>query len=227
MTLSVKREEGNGRVQARSEGQGTARYTEDPSRFKRMAEALEMHLAGRTYPEIAAHFGVHRETARRYVLDARKQWPPGKASMEELRERESAKLDRLEKRAWKILENPPIAYGVNSAKIVYGPDGEPLRDTAKVLSAIERILSISKRRCALFGMDTPVETKASVHISSELDGQIAGYLATLSAAGRNDEIVTALLETFTETARPRALAASPGVGWTPDDSAGDQGEADG
>jgi hypothetical protein len=224
VTLDIKREEGNGRVQVKSAGQGTSRYTEDPSRFQRMAEALEMHLAGQTYPEIGAHFGVHSETARRWVLDARKQWPPGKESMEELRQRESAKLDRLEKKAWEIIADPPICFGANSAKIVYDPaTGEPLRDVGKVLSAMEKLISISRRRSALFGLDEPVESKASLHVTSELDGQIAGYLTALSAAGQNDAIVTALIETYVE--RPRALAAPPVARWTPDADDGGQGEA--
>lgn len=209
MTFSVKRE--GGKVQARSEGQGTGRYTEDPERFQRMAEALEMRIGGATFAEIAGHFGVHYETARRWVLDARKAWPMAQENADEMRERENAKLDRLEKKAWKIIENAPIAWGGSSARIPIDPKtGEPLRDTGKVLSAMDKLIAISRRRAGLNGLDVPVESKASIRVSSELDGDIARYLGSLRAAGEADYVVGALIESLIETA-PRAI----GAGWNP------------
>lgn len=70
---------------------------------------------------------------------------------EDLVKRSVARLDKLYREAWTVVETEHIA--VSHGRVVYGPDGEPLKDHAPVLQAIDRLLRIEERLAKLLGLD--------------------------------------------------------------------------
>lgn len=205
-------------------------FIKDPRNLTRDAEALRMRAEdGATYPEIVAALGmknpIDAQRAVKRAIDQR--WPRSQEHADAVRAEENRKLDEAERKVWDVLDDPPFSYGSSGKVVIHPLTGEPQRDGSAVLRAVGQLVNISRRRAAMNGIDIPVEQRASLHVTTDIDREIGGYLATLSAAGRNDAIVASLIETFAETARPRALAASPGVQWSPAADAGGQGEADG
>jgi hypothetical protein len=71
-----------------------------------------------------------------------------------VRERELYSLDIAEAKLWEILDRFHYVKG-EKGMVMYSPDGEPLRDSAPEMAAIERIVKIHERRARLLGIDAP------------------------------------------------------------------------
>ena len=120
----------------------------------RRRKALEMALAGASYEQIARECGwKNRSSACRAVEAAMQEWAPISAEdVRTLRDRELARLDRLQNAHW-----------MNA-----------LRGDSR---ATELCLRISDRRARLLGLDAPVKVDAVV--KSGLDAEIDELLALM------------------------------------------------
>lgn len=146
----------------------------------RRERLIEMRRDGRSWSDIANALGYDGPgsacTDLRRVLEQRKEQLA--ISLDQHRQLELEKLDRLERAAITVLETKHVH--VSGGKVVRdGGDeetvGEPLYDDGPVLQAIETLRRLSERRAKLLGIDAPtkVETdgKLTVVVESN-DGQI-------------------------------------------------------
>jgi hypothetical protein len=83
---------------------------------------------------------------------------------------EMQKLDEAEMEVWKVLKMTHWAY-TNRGDLVYGPDGEPQKDSRIILEAIDRLLKIAERRAKLMGLDAPM--RAEVLTIDSIDAEIS------------------------------------------------------
>jgi len=120
----------------------------DPDAVERRNTALDMRSRGYSYTDIAKALGVSRSTAHKYVTtELDKIREETRASAEQVRGLELARLDRLWRRAEDLLES----------------DDD---DGAKAIGAALRIM---ERRARLLGLDAQVEQVAgSVTLTVEV-----------------------------------------------------------
>lgn len=122
-------------------------------RAEREVAALKLRQQGRTYSEIGEALGCSAPTVLRAVRKSL-----GRLASENTSEAQSllalelSRLDELYRAAYEVLEavHPLVSGGA----VVYH-EGEVLTDTGPTLRAIDRLLRISERRCALLGLNTP------------------------------------------------------------------------
>lgn len=121
---------------------------------EKQRKALEMALAGASYDKIAQECGwKNRSSAFRAVERAMKDWAPvDNDDVRTLRERELARLDRLQSAHW-------------------------MRALQGDSRSTELCLRISDRRSKLLGLDMP--TKIDATVKSEMDAEIDELLALL------------------------------------------------
>jgi hypothetical protein len=137
---------------------------------QRRARAIQLRIKGTTWDDIATELGYSgRGEAHNDVKRALEERSKDLAdSADELRLIETANLDRLAVEAWKVLERyHPL---VQSGKVVVDLSDRPLEDDGPVLAAIDRLLKISARRAALWGLDSPVRVEASGEVRYEIVG---------------------------------------------------------
>lgn len=123
---------------------------------ERQRRALEMALAGASYSQIAEACGWRNKgTAYTAVQKALAEWAPvDHSAIESLRDRELARLDRLQNAQWM----------------------SAMRGDSR---SAETCLRVIDRRCALLGLDAP--KKVSVGVTTELDSEIEQMLKLLPA----------------------------------------------
>lgn len=107
----------------------------------RRVEALSLRLAGLTYEQIGERLGISKEGARNLINRTLQQAENLAAA--ELRELETARLDRAQAAIWtRVLEGD--------------------------LRAVDTFLRISRRRSDLLGLDAPTEINLKVGIKDEM-----------------------------------------------------------
>lgn len=122
-------------------------------RAAREVAALKLRQGGHTYREIGQQLGCGTVTALRYVQNSLARLAQENAAETQgLVALELARLDELYVAAHAVLEavHPLVSGGA----VVYH-EGAVLTDTGPVLRAIDRLVRISERRCALLGLNTP------------------------------------------------------------------------
>lgn len=118
-------------------------------------QVIELRRAGMTFADIAATLKVSPEMARNSFRSGLKRIAL-EAGVEELRNIESDRLDRLQRAAW--------------AKALQGD-----------LPAIHTVLRIMERRARLFGLDAPIQVAATVeHLDpTVIDSEVARLVGML------------------------------------------------
>jgi hypothetical protein len=145
--------------------------------LERDNRALKLRRQGAPYSAIAAEIGWKSASAAHDAVCRALNREPSE-DREQLRKLEVARLDGLERVAWKVLERfhyVVITSGPHAGDIVYSPpeDGsEPLIDSAPVLGAIDRLLRISRERRALLGLDAPRKAQVTVITEDAVDAAI-------------------------------------------------------
>lgn len=139
-------------------------------RAEREVLALKLRQGGRTYLEIGAELGCSAPTALRCVQKSLGRLAKqNTAETQGLLALELARLDALSVEAYKVLEaEHPLTSG--GAVVEHG--GQVLTDHGPVLRAIDRLLKISERRCALLGLNAPERETGA--------GDIIGALAAFA-----------------------------------------------
>lgn len=156
--------------------------------LERRTRVLAMRIEGHGNHEIAAALGITEQLASkdyRAAMDAREA-DLGKTRAE-LLPLEVAKLDALERAAWKVLRTRHVL--AQQGKIVCGTDGKPLEDDAPVLASVDRILKIAERRARLLGLDAPL--RAKVEVTDAIDADIERLVAELAGLAGGSEAAAA------------------------------------
>lgn len=122
----------------------------------RNAEILALKTRGRTNVEIAEMFGIGKHRVGQ-IITAEIRRSLTEEDREQVRQIELAKLDELEREAWRILEANYYAYTPKG--LIKGPEGRYLEDSAPVLAAMDRILKIQERRAKMLGIDAPTRVQ--------------------------------------------------------------------
>ena len=169
--------------------QGTRGRTEQ--RIDREVAALRLRQKGFSYRKIAQEMGVSGPTALKYVraslerLEKENRHEAGK-----LLAMEMARLDDLYAKSYAVLE--ATHYLVSSGQVVKHNDVDLLDDTP-VLRAVDRLIKISERRCALLGIDAQKPTDVNLSITNktlskeELKAELAKRGLPTSIFGQDEE----------------------------------------
>lgn len=166
---------------------GTAtRYERTLEKAERDRDMAE-YKAGRTYQQVADHFGVSKKTAwesvdRAIVATAAIGGDIARAA-------ELVKLDAMETACWAVLRRRHIT--ISHGRVVESPEtGEPLEDDEPVLRATATLLRVAERRAKLMGLDAPSRQTVTVVTEDVIDAEIARLTAELettdaASAGRS------------------------------------------
>lgn len=152
----------------------------------KVLRAIELRARGRTWEQIATEVGYRSRgaaaTAVRRELD--KRIKDVDLAAEQHRAIELEKLDAQERAAWGVLEREHVHISAGKIVRLGEPDideqgqafiaegrGEPVKDDAPVLQAIDRLLKIGERRARLLGLDQPVLVQGDLvhHIVEGVD----------------------------------------------------------
>ncbi len=129
---------------------------------ERRKRALDLRLAGATLAEIAEAHGVSITTAHKDIRRCLSDIP--KASADELRKQEIARLDKLQNACWQ--------------DAIHGD-----------LSAIDRALKVIDRRAKMLGLDAPQQVEVT-GVDVDLDATVARIMAVADAVSKHgDEVV--------------------------------------
>lgn len=155
---------------------------------ERRSRVLALRIEQMPYAEIAARLAISEDVAEKDYQRAIEQRHIERNEQANLAvTAEEAKLDALERAAWKVLRARHIT--VQHGKIVRDEDGNPVIDDAPTLNAIDRILKIAERRARLRGLDAPVRTK--IEVTDALDAQIEQLVAELAGPAAGSEAAAA------------------------------------
>ncbi len=122
-------------------------------RAEREVQALKLRQSGYTYLEIGAELGCSAPTALRCVRNSLERLAKqNTVEAKVLLALELARLDELYRAAYAVLG---AVHPLTSGGAVVEHDGEALTDHGPTLRAIDRLLRISERRCALLGLNAP------------------------------------------------------------------------
>lgn len=121
---------------------------------QRILEAVKMRISGQHYHQIAAHFKVDKALVHRWISNYWKELNSvTKETLEELKAMENARLDLLQEKWEKVALSDDLFF------IEETPEGPVFCVHEKKLllqiKATETLLNISKRRCAINGLDAP------------------------------------------------------------------------
>lgn len=120
-------------------------------RAEREVLALKLRQGGRTYLEIGAELGCSAPTALRCVQKSLGRLAKqNTAEAQGLLALELARLDELYRAAYEVLD---AVHPLTSGGSVVEHEGQVLTDHGPTLRAIDRLLRISERRCALLGLN--------------------------------------------------------------------------
>jgi hypothetical protein len=143
------------------------RYVRTPEKAAEDAAIAEHWTQGaHSYTETAKHFGISKWAAMSAVRRAVREVVQ-EAGEQALR----VHLDRMEylfAKATEVIEADHVV--VSHGRIVYGEDGEPLRDHAPVISAINSARQCLESVQTLTGMKKPTKIEHSGGVKYELVG---------------------------------------------------------
>lgn len=129
---------------------------------ERRKRALDLRIAGATLAEIAEAHGVSISTTHEDIRRCLSDIP--KASADELRKQEIARLDKLQNACWQ--------------DAIHGD-----------LSAIDRALKVIDRRAKMLGLDAPQQVEVT-GVDVDLDATVARIMAVADAVSKHgDEVV--------------------------------------
>jgi DNA-binding transcriptional MerR regulator len=143
------------------------KYIYTPESAERDARAADLRAEGWTLQQIADHLGYQDRTAvRRGIQQALKAIV--KAPAEKLLQQEATRLDSLYEEALEILQRDHVM--VSHGRVVYGDDGQPLRDDGPKLQAIDRLVKVRESYRKLLGLDQPTKVQVSGGVKYEVVG---------------------------------------------------------
>jgi hypothetical protein len=133
-----------------------------------------MRARGETYDEIASALRFGSRSGA-YAAVERALTSTVHEGATELRHLQMLTLDALQMAAWAVIDR--THYAVSAGKVVM-LNGEPVRDDAPTLRAVDTIVRICERRARLCGLDSPQRHEITV---GDLDSEIARLTQQLAA----------------------------------------------
>lgn len=146
----------------------TGQFVPNPETLERDTEAARLRGKGWTWQAIADHLGyADRATAHKAVQRLRIAIIT--PAIDEMRDAEDAKLDKVETACMAVLEAKHLKFH-DGAALTH--EGEPVIDDTAVLAATAQLLKVAERRARLWGLDAPIKTDigGAVHVKYELPG---------------------------------------------------------
>jgi hypothetical protein len=170
--------------------------------YEKQRRALELRQQGHTYEDIARALGYANPMGAWHAVKAALKKGFVEAA-EEFKQLELEKLDEIERRLWPL--------------ILRRRGGQPAPD----YKALDRLLTISKRRAALLGLDAPREsrvrqTSATASVTEPLthEQRLAKLVTLLETAGAGQDGSGA-----GETVPPDRRPVGPDAGPVPEEPA--------
>lgn len=176
---------------------GTGRYIRTPDAIRRDIEAATLRGKGWTFQRIADHLG-YASKGKAYEGVQRALADIPREAVEELRQLELERLDRLYLAALEVLERDHVTVSQgkvvrrrvgtkrdeNGAEVLDGegnpiPVYEDVLDDGPILQAIDRALKIQERRAKLLGLDAPA--KVEMLTIDAIDAEIRRLQAELDS----------------------------------------------
>lgn len=162
-----------------------------PSRTEATQErknaVVRMRTSGMRFSQIAEELGYASPASAVKAYHKALDEIPFEA-VEQHRQLELQRLDRLIEEAWKLYEarHPVVSFG----KVFFeaeGPDGEmvPIEDAGPKLAALKEIRALSESRRRLIGADAPTRTRIEVVTEDVIDAEIRRLEAELNLADRS------------------------------------------
>ena len=133
----------------------------DPETWDRERQVIELRRAGLTFDVIAQQVGYSNASGAHHAYRRALQRTLNEAGVDEMRQTELDRLDRLQRFAWTA-----------------AAQGD--------LKAIDAVLRIMQRRARLLGLDAPARVQQEVTVwtgDSDLDREIQQLIAQLDGAG--------------------------------------------
>ena len=149
------------------------RFVRTPEQIELDHEAAMLRSDGKTFKQIADHFGLADPSGGYYMVQRAIEDIPREATVE-LIALELAKLDSLERRYHAIMDKHHV-YVSASGRVVYDGD-ERLEDDAPLMKAMEGLLRVAARRAKLLGLDAPTR--------AELNGLVGVVVEDRSEAAK-------------------------------------------
>lgn len=146
------------------------------ARSNKDMEALRLRTTGWSLEAIAEYLGWSSTATVANAL-RRAVSMMARFAGNEQRLLELQKLDEAEAEVWKVLKMTNWAY-THRGDLVFGPDGEPVKDSRLVLEAVDRLMKVAERRARLMGLDAPM--RAEVLTIDSIDEEIARVEAELA-----------------------------------------------
>lgn len=146
-------------------GTGNLMPASDDKRIEvavRRAKVLEMRAAGYTLQEIADLVGLPSKS--QVANDIRRALESAieaeKLSVGQYRTQQLQQLDHMLSAAAAVSRT--VHYAHSGGKIVQGPDGGWLVDTAPQMAAVRTMLRVVERQARILGLDAPVKVQADI-----------------------------------------------------------------
>jgi hypothetical protein len=157
----------------------SGRFIRGRETAERDAEACELRLRGLSYRAIAKQMG-YADQMGAYEAVKRSLSAVIAEPAEQVRQQELERLNTMWEQALEIAKRFHVT--VQQGRVVYA-NGEPVKDDAPALAAMNTLLKIQERRSRLLGLDAPV--KHEVRNVDAVDAEIEQLVAQLGA-GRQD-----------------------------------------
>lgn len=148
-------------------------------------EALRLRTTGWSMEAIADHMSFSSVNAVAQAL-RRAVSVMARFAGNEQRLLELQKLDEAEAEVWKVLKMVHWSYS-SRGDIIYGPDGEPMKDGRIILEAVDRLMRIAERRAKLMGLDAPM--RAEILTIDSIDEEISRLESELAVVKNPRAIV--------------------------------------
>lgn len=161
---------------------------------KRRAKAIELKNRGLTWQQVAEQMAPdYNDTGgnpsaaaacvdvTRALKRANQELSMG---LEEYREAARLRLDGLRRQVFAVLARPH--YVLHQGKIVTDGDGNPIRDDAPILAAVDRLLRIEERQARIDGTDA--SEKLTVALDRRVDEETAVIVESILAGANAIEL---------------------------------------
>lgn len=143
-------------------------------------EIFTKYLFGHTQVELAEEYGLAQSAISRIINKLRESVTL--PTREDLVKRSVARLDALLKKAWAVAEAEHLA--VSHGRVIYDPrTGEPMKDHAPLLQAIDRIVRLEERVAKLLGLDAADRLESPT--GDDLDAELIELVNEAKAKAAN------------------------------------------
>ena len=123
---------------------------------ERQRQAVDLRLQGLSYQQVGDELGIGKQEAYNLVSRALKQNRKELAeSVEDVREMELAKLDKLDRKLWELLDQGGGELVTTEEGIgAQGPISKVRVQRPGIGGVIDRLLAVQKRRADILGLDS-------------------------------------------------------------------------